>query len=92
VRGGTPSPLFIAAYPSYPDLHAFRAQQFTFHLKVSAISAKRPACANHAVAWDARFAAGTHDVANGARSARLARERGDITVGRDATGRNTPDG
>jgi hypothetical protein len=92
VWGGTPSQPFKAANPSHPNLQPFGTQQLTLHLQVSAVSAERPACGNHAMTRDAPVAAVAHDVADRSRRPRLAGKRGDITIGGDVARRNTSHG
>jgi hypothetical protein len=84
--------LFKAANPSHPDLNPFGTQQLAFHLQIAAVSAERPTRGDHAVTRDTAFGAPAHDVANRTRRARPARQRGDIAIGRHASGRNTSHG
>src|SRR6185436_6017560 len=90
-KGGTPPRTLEAAYAPHPDLHSFRAQQFPFDLQVPAVPSEQTPRGDHAVAGDARLAAGSHDVADGARRARFARQGGDVIVGGDTPGRDPSD-
>jgi hypothetical protein len=73
-------------------LDSFAPKQFAFELQVAAVAAERAAGADHPVAWGARVAAFTHDVADGPVGARATGERGDVAVGGDAPGRDAADG
>src|SRR5436853_4179484 len=72
------------ANSGHSDLDPLGAQQLPLHLQIAAVAAQAAAGRDDAVARDARCAAAAHDVADRARGARLAGERGDVSVGRDA--------
>jgi hypothetical protein len=73
------------------DRHAFRDEQCAFERFIAAVTAKPAAGSDDAVTWHIGAAAFTHDVADGARGARAASQRGHIPVGCDASRRYAAD-
>src|SRR5262245_33685774 len=88
--GGTPSRALEAAHAAHPDLHTVRSQQFCFDPRISALTSEQPSRGDHAVARYTRLPAAAHDVPDGARRARVSRQRRNVTIGCDTTGRNPP--
>src|SRR5262245_43618047 len=84
-----PDPVELAHAGARHD-HALRDEQRSLEHLAAAVAAEPSPGGYHAVARHIGTAAALHDVADGARGARPAGERGDVAVSRDAPGRDPP--
>lgn len=74
------------------DLETFGAQQFAFQLEVAAVASQRAAGTHHAVTWGRGVVTLPHDVADRTPRARPPGQFGDVAVGGNAAGRDSPHG